>query len=234
MTFRLLLCIVVLLPLRAVAEPLVVFAAASLRGALDEIVAGYDGEVVVSYGGSGAMAQQIARGAPADIYLSANVAWVDWLDEQGIGGQRVDLLSNRLVIVVPEPRPALPLYDLPQGTIAIGQVDSVPAGQYAREAFISLGQWQDVSGRVIQTQSVTAALRLVLLGEVDAAVVYASDAMGSPELFVWSEFPAGSHSRILYPAVALTDRGDAFAQHLVHPQASAVFAAHGFVVLANQ
>jgi len=214
------------------ADPIVVFAASSLKAPLDEVF--QDEDVVVSYGGSGAMAQQIAQGAPADIYISANPQWMDWLSGQGLiqHDLQIDLLGNLLVLVGDAD---LQLRDaVLTGPIAMGQVSSVPAGIYAKEALEYLGVWNDVAATAIQVPSVTAAARLVALGEVPMAIVYATDAIASA-LNIIAIFPVESHAPIIYPA-AVVQGADSDAQTvwraLQSPEASQVFISHGFTILA--
>ena len=183
-----------------------VFAAASLMGALDEVAAGWEdrtgGEVRLSYAGSSALARQIEAGAPADVFVSANVDWMDELGERGLTepGSRRDLLSNRLVLVGPAGAAPLALEPgldlaalLDGGRLAMALVDAVPAGLYGREALRSLGLWGAVEPRVAQAENVRAALALVARGEAPLGVVYASDARAEPRVAVVATFPEGSH-----------------------------------------
>ena len=233
--------------------PVVVFAAASLGGALDEIADAWEAEtsrpVTLSYAGSSALARQIERGAPADLFVSANEAWMDALEARGLirPGTRRDLLSNRLVLIAHGPdRPAVPAQIAPsldlagmlgEGRLAMALVDSVPAGIYGREALASLGLWDEVAPRVAQADNARAALALVALGEAPLGVVYATDARAEPRVSVVGAFPEASHAPIVYPA-ALTagsqhPHARAFLDHLGSPEARAVFERHGFTVLAG-
>jgi molybdate transport system substrate-binding protein len=221
-----------------------VFAAASLKTALDEIAADWTAAtgtpVVLSYGGTPALARQIAEGAPADVFLSASTAWMDDLDAKGLiqSDSRRDLLGNRLVLVggagaVPVTLDAslnlLQLLD--GGKLSMALVDSVPAGQYGKEALESLSLWDSVAPSVVQSENVRAALKLVALGEAPYGVVYASDAVAETAVTTVATFPDESHTPIVYPA-ALTVMADAeagaFLQHLASDEARAVFAANGF------
>lgn len=217
----------------AEAEPVVIFAAASLKAPMDVIFAGEGApDVVLSYGGSGAMAQQIVQGAPADVFFSANSAWMLWLARQGAPVDPVPVLSNRLVVIGPLGGTARPLADvLSQGQIVMGQTNSVPAGIYAREALEGLGLWDDVAGRVIDVPSVTAAARLVALGEVPLGVVYATDAQAVAGVMILADVPADSHAPIEYHLTGLTARGAPVVAYLQSEAALAVFVAHGFAVV---
>ncbi len=216
------------LPVFAWAE-IVVFAAASLKRPLDEIAAQYDGEVIVSYGGSGTMAQQIYRGAPADVYLSANTEWIDWIASRVDGLDITQFASNQLVVVGRGPR-LTELSDLAtvSGHIAVGHMRSVPAGIYARAALEAVGVRDAVSDRLIEVPSVTAAHRLVLLGEADSGIVYLTDALAHPELPVQLMVPSTLHPDISYSAVLLSPEGEDFFSYLQGQEARAVLISYGF------
>ncbi len=240
------------MPAAARADDLVVFAAASLKTALDRIAADWQAatgtKVVVSYGSSATLARQIEQGAPADVFLSAATNWMDVLQEGGMirPESRRDILGNTLVLVAHgadgPPVAIAPGFDLEgllgEGRLAMGMVDSVPAGQYGREALVSLGVWDNVAQKVAQSENVRAALALVAAGEAPYGIVYGSDAIADAEseraVRVAGVFPEGSHSLIVYP-VALTAESDpaaaAFLEALSSPEASDVFRALGFTVL---
>ena len=227
-------------------QSVTVFAAASLQTALDDVARQYTqttGNVVnLSYGGSSALARQIQYGAPAQVFLSANAAWMDMLAQQGllIPGTRINLLSNRLVLIAPsDAKTSLgvgPDMDLAaalgKDRLAMALIDAVPAGIYGRAALQSLGQWQSVQDRIAQTDNVRAALRLVSAGEAPLGIVYATDAAADPSVQVLGEFPENSHPQILYPLARLKDEdtpeAQAFAAFLTTPQARAIFDRHGF------
>ncbi len=225
----------------ATAAPVTVFAAASLQGALDEIVQGHPSEVVLSYGGSGAIARQVAAGAPADVVILASADWMDWIEDQGLlqAGSRRALLSNRMVLIASSPGvPTTTLPDLsallgPGGRLAMGQRDAVPAGRYAREWLQSSGLWQSVENRLAETDNVRAALALVARGDAPLGVVYVTDALAEPRVHVIYDIPQADHSAIIYPAAALTDAGAAFLDDLAGARAGAIFAAHGFDPVAR-
>jgi molybdate transport system substrate-binding protein len=231
------------------AEEVVVFAAASLKTALDEIAAEFRAEtgheVVISYAGSNHLAQQILQGAPADIFLSSAVNWMDVVEEAGlvVPGQRRDLLGNRLVLIAHGTGAATvdlePGFDLAgllgDGWLSMAMVDAVPAGQYGKAALQALGLWEAVAPQVAQSENVRAALALVATGEAPYGIVYASDAVAGEAVTVVAEFPEGSHAPIVFPAALLTGAADAadaaFFNALSSEAADATFAAQGFKIL---
>ncbi|WP_372580607.1 molybdate ABC transporter substrate-binding protein [Ruegeria hyattellae] len=230
-------------PVRA-AEPVLVFAAVSLKSALDEVAAQYEAEtgnnVALSYAGSSALARQIEAGAPADVFLSANPDWVDRLVDQGLVRRRdvVPLLSNRLALVAPaQDGSAAGIDALPDalagGRLAMALVDAVPAGIYGKQALDTLGLWPAVREHVAQTDNVSAALRLVALGEAPLGVVYATDAQAEPRVRLVSLFPEESHDPILYPVAWLGAGGQGFFDYLQSPEAAAVFSRNGFGLVAH-
>ncbi|MEM6594759.1 MAG: molybdate ABC transporter substrate-binding protein [Pseudomonadota bacterium] len=217
-----------------------VFAAASLQGALDEIATDWDGPVDLSFGGSGTMARQVSLGAPADVLILANPDWMDWLAGRGIvdTGQSIDLLTNRLVLIGPEE--ATPLSDpsaqtlsnrLEDGRLAMGQHRAVPAGIYAKAWLKNLNAWETLSDRLAEVENVRLALALVARRETPLGIVYASDAQADPAVTVLYEVPPDMHPPILYPAVALTDPGQAFMAHLTSETAATIFKTHGLIPL---
>ena len=226
-----------LLATPACAENIVVFAAASLKTALDDIAAdwnaSHDNTVLVSYAGSGALAQQIRQGAPADVFISANVQWMDATTDYSI--TQIDLLSNELVIVASGSHPAIEITDLPpllaDEKLAMALINAVPAGQYGKAAFEHFGLWDDIAPQVAQTDNVRAALALVALGEAPFGVVYATDAAAEPDVSVVATFPENSHPPIIYPAALLTENGRAFFDTLTSPTAARIFTENGFKVL---
>ncbi|MCL6285912.1 molybdate ABC transporter substrate-binding protein [Ruegeria sp. 2012CJ41-6] len=226
------------------AEPVLVFAAASLKTALDEIAAQFEGEtgqdVALSYAGSSALARQIEAGAPADVFLSANPDWVDRLVDQGLVRRRdvVPLLSNRLALVAPaQDGSAAGIDALPDalagGRLAMALVDAVPAGIYGKQALGTLGLWPALQDHIAQTDNVSAALRLVALGEAPLGVVYATDAQAEPLVRLVSLFPEDSHDPILYPLARLGAGERGFFDYLQSPEAAAVFSRNGFGLVAH-
>ena len=229
--------IAVLLPTLGMAEQpsVTVFSAASLRGALDEVARGYDGDVALSFGGSGTMARQVDAGAPADVVLLAAPVWMDWLRDRGAVDPDavVDLLGNGLVLIAPAdsdiaPDPADLAGALGDARLAMGQRDAVPAGIYAREWFEKTGQWEAISAHLAETDNVRSALALVARAETPLGVVYRTDAMAEPQVRIVYDIPKDTHRPITYPAAALTDSGAAFMAHLRSEGARAVFARYGF------
>jgi molybdate transport system substrate-binding protein len=220
-----------------------VFAASTLKTALDEIATAYSAgtgtAVTLSYAGTPALARQIEQGAPADVFISASVDWMDALAAKGLiqPDSRRDLLGNRLVLIGPTGAAPLVLEDLAarlgEGRLAMALVDAVPSGQYGKAALESLGLWEAVAPSVVQSENVRAALHLVALGEAALGIVYASDAVAEPRVTVLATFPETSHPRIIFP-VALTltasPEAAAFLDHLASPEAAEVFAANGFLV----
>ncbi|WP_245848164.1 molybdate ABC transporter substrate-binding protein [Actibacterium ureilyticum] len=224
----------------ASAVQITVFAAASLKESLEQIAASYErqtsDQVRLSMAGSSTLARQIEQGAPADIYLSANPDWMDWLQDRGLidAATRVDLLRNRLVLIAPT-RPRIKGLDFGDGRIAMALVDAVPAGIYGKAALETLGEWPALQSRVVQTDNVRAALALVALGEAPRGIVYQTDALAEPRVQVLAEFPADSHPPIIYPAAIVAGRdspaSQRFMAYLLSDQARAIFGAAGFAVM---
>lgn len=233
----------------AAADEVVVFAAASLKNALDTIAADFrkatGNTVTISYAGSNALAKQIIEGAPADIFVSAAVNWMDEVEKAGltVSGTREDLLGNTLVLVAhgadAKPVEIGPGFDLKSllgdGKLSMAMVDSVPAGQYGKASLESLGLWSSVEGSVAQSENVRAALALVSSGEAPYGIVYASDAVADKGVTVVGTFPDDSHKPIIYPAALLTGAKDeadkAFFEALSSDASDATFKAEGFAVL---
>ncbi len=222
--------------LPALAEKeITVFAAASLRGVIEEIAADTARDIRLSYGGSGTMARQVAAGAPADVVVLANALWRDWLVEQGIARAETTevIAENRLVLIAPSG--AAPLNSatevaarLGTGRLAMGQRDAVPAGTYARQWLERAGIWDTIRGQLAETDNVRAALALVARGDVPLGVVYATDAKAEPKVEVVFDIPQTQHDPIQYFAAALTLDGIVFLTELTGPTAKAAFATHGF------
>lgn len=231
------------------ADEVVVFAAASLKNALDEVAAGFTAdtghEVTISYAGSGKLAQQILAGAPADLFVSANAQWMDEVEKAGLLADegRRDLLGNELVLIAHGKdassvgiSPETDLQGLLSGgKLAMALVDSVPAGQYGKAALQNLGLWDAVAKDVAQADNVRAAMALVSTGEAPYGIVYASDAAADDNVTVVGSFPGESHPPITYPAGLLSqaaDRADReFYDALSGAAAAEIFARHGFALL---
>ena len=230
------------------AEPLV-YAAASLTEVLQQVGADYARErgktVRFSFGSTATLARQIEAGARAELFVSADQEWMDYVDQRGLiqRASRVDLLGNRLVLVAPaDSRLSLTIgRGMPikealgaTGRLALADPASVPAGKYARAALSSLGVWPAVGGRIVASENVRMALLFVARGEAPLGVVYATDARAEPKVRVVGEFPDGSHPRIVYPAALTRGAGaDAapFLKYLASAAARARFEAAGFSTL---
>lgn len=240
------------LPGAVLAAEITVFAAASLKNALDAIAADWSADtgntVVISYGGSSTLARQIQEGAPADLFISAAVNWMDILQTENmvVAESRRNLLGNDLVLVAygadAKPVSIGPGFDLAgllgDGKLAMALVDSVPAGQYGKEALTTLGIWDAVASSVAQAENVRAALALVASGEAPYGIVYASDAIADDQagnaLAVIATFPADSHAPIIYPAAVTTahrPEAAALLDFLTSDRAMALFVKQGFTVL---
>jgi len=209
----------------------VVFAAASLKPALDRISEQIT-PMRLSYGGSGALARQITQGAPAGIFLSANPAWMDVVAPRIIAGTRRDLLGNALVLVGHASAPPIQITQWqPKTRIALGFVEAVPAGQYAREAFTTLGLWDAVQPHIVEVENVRAALALVTRKELPYAVTYASDAQAEPSVKILHHFAPETHSPIRYPIALFSEAARPTYDALQSPKAAAIFAEAGLRVL---
>jgi molybdate transport system substrate-binding protein len=231
------------------ADEVVVFAASSMKTALDEFAALWMSEtghvVTVAYAGSSALAQQIIQGAPADIFISAAVTWMDEVANAGlvVEGTRRDLLGNTLALIAHDPHadpveivPGFGLADmLGEEKLAMALVDAVPAGQYGKAALERLGVWDAVAPSVAQSDNVRAALALVSTGEAPYGIVYSTDAAADDGVTIVGTFPADSHPPIRFPAALLTEAADeadrAFFEALGSEAARAAFEEHGFAVL---
>ena len=233
----------------ALAGDVTVFAAASLKTALDAIAADWQKQtgttVTISYDSSAKLAKQIQAGAPADLFISASVQWMDTLAQAKLinPDSRKTLLGNTLILVAADK--SAPKVDLTKGfdlagllgdgKLAMGMVDSVPAGQYGKQALTSLGIWDAVAPKVAQSENVRAALALVDSGEAAFGIVYGSDAVADAKVAVIATFPDDSHQPILYPAAVIASstkpEAQAFLDDLSSDAAGAIFAAQGFIVL---
>ncbi len=232
------------------AETATVFAAASLKNALDNAGKAFAARsgvgIKTSYAASSALARQIESGAPADLFASADLEWMDYLDKKGLikADTRVNLLGNRLVVVAPKDAPTTAVAFTadafaqalgPEGRLATGEVASVPIGKYAKAAFEKLGLWSALQPRLAQADNVRAALALVSRGEAPLGVVYESDAKSDPNVKVIGVFPADSHPPVVYPfAVTAEARGEGaarFLDFLKGAEAKPFFTAQGFTMI---
>lgn len=228
-------------------KPVIIFAAASLKTALDEALATWGPhsliKTAVSYAGSNTLARQIEHGAPADVFISADLDWMNWLAARKLARNDdiVLMLRNQLVLVAPASQ-AAPL-DLAQsgslprrmgnGRLAMAETGGVPAGRYGKAALETLGLWRDVSTRLAQADNVRSALQFVARGEAPLGLVYASDAISEPRVAVVAKIPASTHPPIVYPAAVLVGSRHPQAHELLAYLASAearrVFEKHGFL-----
>jgi molybdate transport system substrate-binding protein len=243
----LLLAALLLLPVRAFAQGLTVFAAASLTDAMREVSADWQKQghpaLILSFAASSTLARQIEQGAPAALVASADEQWMDYLDKRNLIAKdsRRDLLSNALVLVVPADHARKITIDSkldlaallgPNGRLAVGDPAHVPAGLYAKQALTRLGLWAAAEPHLAPAEDVRAALLLVERGEAPAGVVYATDAAATKDVAIAGVFPESSHDPVTYP-FAVTRMGDgpearALLAYLAGPLGRAVFARHGF------
>jgi len=238
-------------PTAALAADVVVFAAASLKNALDDVAATWQHDsgkhVVISYAASSTLAKQIEAAAPADIFISADLAWMDYLQQRNLiePASRRNLLGNRLVLIAPKDSdvalaiaPGFPLAQrLGEGHLAMADPSAVPAGRYGKAALEKLGVWSTVENRVAAAENVRAALLLVARAEAPLGIVYQTDAAVEPGVRIVATFPADTLPPIVYP-IALTASSTnpdakAFAAYLHSPAARPLFEKQGFTVLAE-
>ena len=233
----------------ASAAEVVVFAAASLKEALDDAVRVYDNQsgdtVKISYAASSTLAKQIESGAPADLFISADLDWMDYLQQHNLiqPGTRKNLLGNRLVIVAPadsdlklDIKPGFDIAGaLKGGHLAMANPDSVPAGKYGKAALEKLGVWNSARGAVAPAENVRAALLLVSRREAPLGIVYATDAAADPGVKIAGVFPEDTHPPIVYPIALTADSRTPSAarllQFLTSPAARPIFEKRGFTVL---
>jgi molybdate transport system substrate-binding protein len=236
----------------AAAEPasVTVFAAASLKNALDDVDAAYSAAshvaVHASYAASSALAHQIEQGGPADVFVSADSDWMDYLGQRGLvsTATRRDLLTNHLALIAPAASPVrLTIRKgftiaavLNGGRLAIAGPE-VPAGKYGRASLQSLGVWDQVKDQLAPAENVRGALAFVAQGEAPLGIVYDTDARSEPKVRIVGLFPDDSHPRIVYPAALVAASrnaaGPAYIAFLQGPRAAAIFARYGFIVLAR-
>jgi molybdate transport system substrate-binding protein len=225
----------------------VVFAAASLTNAITDIAKAYEAKHAIkiqkSFASSAALAKQITRGAPADIYLSADQQWMDYLHTKRFitPNSRQDLLKNHLVLISPAQQSfntkmvsGYPFAAQFKGKLCTGQVDSVPVGIYAKQALTHLNWWHSVKSRLVGAQSVRTALVYVERGECKAGIVYETDAKISNKVKIIARFPADSHTPIRYPMALVNNanpQAKDFMLFLNSAQASAIFKQYGFITL---
>lgn len=233
------------------APTVTVFAAASLKTALDAIAAAWKADTgkttSIVYASSGVLAKQIEQGAPADVFISADLKWMDYLEKAKLirEGTRLKLLGNELVLVEPaESSTKLAIakgFDLAgatgDGKIAVCSIESCPGGIYAKEALTSLGVFSDVEPKLAQADNIRSALNLVARGEAKFGIVYKTDANAEPKVKVVGIFPSSSHSPIIYPAGAVETSKNpsaaAFLAFLRSQAATKIFKKEGFEILSK-
>jgi molybdate transport system substrate-binding protein len=241
-------CAVLVAPLRAMAADVTVFAAASLKESMDEQARRFEAasgnKVIVSYGASNALAKQIESGAPADVFISADLDWMNYLDQRKVlkSNTRSNLLDNTLVLVEPAAgtsilkiAPNFPLASaLGPEKLAMANPDSVPAGKYGKSALQSLGVWKSVEAKIARAETVRAALALVARGEAPFGIVYRTDAMADKGVKVVDVFPPNSYPPIVYPiavvAGANSSAADALVEYLRSAAARPVWEKYGFTL----
>ncbi len=230
-------------------KSITVFAAASLKNALDDIHAEFTRKtgikVVPSYAASSALMKQIESGAPADIFASADLDWMNYGSQKKViqDATRVNLLGNKLVLIAPKDSKLGNVtigqgFDLAKlagdGRIATGDVRSVPAGKYAKAALEKLGSWNAAEAKFAMAESVRAALALVSRGEAPLGIVYETDAKVDPGVKIIGAFPPDSHDPITYPVAATVNAKPEAAAYLAFlrgPQAKDLFEKYGFTFL---
>ena len=233
---------------RAVAADVTVFAAASLKEAMDRQARQFEArtghKVTVAYGASNALAKQIESGAPADLFISADLDWMDYLSQRHVlvAPTRSNLLRNTLVLIAPAMTGStltigerFPLAAaLGAGKLAMANPDSVPAGRYGKHALERLGVWTSVEKQVARAENVRAALALVARGEAPFGIVYRTDALADKGVRIVDTFPSSSHPPIVYPIAVIADSKSAAShpllEYLRSSSARAVWEEYGFGV----
>jgi molybdate transport system substrate-binding protein len=245
------LCAAAITAASAQEKSITVFAAASMKNALDDANAAYTKassvKVVASYAASSALMRQIEQGAPADVFVSADLEWMDYGSQKKVinDGTRINLLGNKLVLIAPANSALTTVtlakgFDLAKlagdGRIVTGDVKAVPVGKYAKTALENLGMWSAVEPKLAMAESVRAALALVARGEAPLGIVYETDAKVEPQVKIIGAFPEGSHPPITYPVAAtVTAKSDAAAYiaFLRSQAAKAIFERYGFTFLVR-
>ena len=227
---------------------LVVFAAASLKNALDAINAQWQEETgksaKISYAASNTLAKQIEEGAPAQMFISADIPWMDYVEKKDLikTETRSNLLGNRIVLIAPKDKAKAvdikPGFDLAKllgdGRLAVANVESVPAGKYAKASLQKLGIWDSVSGRLAHADNVRGALSFVSRGEAPAGIVYQTDAAADKGVTIIGMLPEGTHPPIIYPIALTKSAGPdaaAFLAYIKSAKAKPLFEKEGFTVL---
>ncbi len=227
------------------ATDLKVYAASSMTNAIDEIAQDfkekYDVTVTPVYGGSSSSARQIINGAPADVFISANTKWMDYLVDEGVidSDNVTNLVRNSLVLIAPQSS-SIAVFNFADSNaweaalngsrLALGNPTSVPAGMYAKESLTTLGVWKEIQTKVAPAKNVRLALALVERGEAPLGVVYKTDAQLTSKVKIVGEFASDTHAAIVYPAAVVNDSTESrqFFQYLKSEDAKRVFAHYGF------
>lgn len=224
-------------------DDITLYAAASVSDVMNELIKDYETahhtKVNVSYAGSSTLAKQIEQGAGADVFVSADMDWAEYLVKAGKVQASTPLLNNRLVLIHPKNTPitidmtAQTLGEQFDGKLCTGQTDSVPVGKYAKQALTTKNWWQGIQGRLVETADVRTALNFVARGECVLGIVYATDAKMSDEVGIAGEFTMTDHAPIVYPVVQLTQSANAhaFYDYLQSPTAKTVYQKYGFGVV---
>lgn len=237
-------------PAEAQGKDVVILAAASLKNALDDASAAWTKQTgkstKISYAASSALARQVEAGIPADIFISADVPWMNHVAERKLikAPSRSDFLGNQIVLIAAKDSKIDLKIDKSfglraalgnDGRLAMGNVDSVPAGKYGKAALESLGVWSSVADRVAQAENVRMALTLVSRGEAPLGIVYKTDAASDPNVRIVGAFPDGTHPPIIYPMALLAGStnpdAQAFVDYLKSPAAGPFFEKQGFTVV---
>ena len=242
-----------LAPSQAMAQDgMVVFAAASLKNALDEIAATWSKDTgkpnpKISYAASSALAKQMEQGAPADMFISADLDWMDYVAAKNLikADTRFNLLGNKIVLIAPKDSKTSTLAikgdDLAKalagGRLSMANIEAVPAGKYGKAALEKLGAWNAVKDSIAQAENARAALLLVARGEAPLGIVYSTDAAAEPNVKIVATFPEDSHPPIIYPAALTKDSKNAdakaFLDFLRSAKARTSFEKQGFTVLVK-
>lgn len=252
MLIRRFLAALLCLPTLAFAAEVRIFAAASLKESLDAVARKFEQssghKVIAVYAASSALARQIENGAPADLFFSADIDWLDYLTQRNltVPASRRDLLGNELVLISPVSRnvyvalaPNAPLAAaLGDSRLAIANPDVVPAGKYARAALTQLQLWKQVENKLARAENVRVALQFVARGESALGIVYRTDALAEKQVRIVATIPPSSHPPIVYPVVKLkaagTPAADALLKFLAGSEAAAIWRQHGFSVLPQK
>jgi molybdate transport system substrate-binding protein len=243
-------CSMPIMAMAADPNSVTVFAAASTTNAINDIGKMFaekgHGKIVPSYASSSTLAKQIENGAPANVFISADEPWMNYLEERKLTepGSRFDLLSNKLVLIAPADSSVNkveigPKFDLAKllgnGRLATGDPDHVPVGKYAKAALEKLGVWNDIESKLARAADVRGALTLVERGEAPLGIVYSTDAAITSKVKVVGVFPADTHPKIVYPVALVAGKASTaatkFVEFLKTPESKAVFEKYGFTTL---